>query len=141
RDIETAEHAAAVGGEQIKALAGDFVCQHDHVERVAAETTVFLGERKTQEAHLDPCLIESIGIGLIAIQPPDILRRRDPVHHLANTVSQDFMLFAEGEIHGRPYVARRLAFFFTASWPPIPGLYKPFMKSPIPLSTQAPFWT
>ena len=39
------------------------------------------------------------------------------------------------------HAANRFAmacYFFTASCPPKPGLYKPFMKSPMPLSTHPP---
>ena len=100
QQVQAAEHARSVGGEEIEALARELLGDDRHVENAAAEPAMLLRERHADEAHLDPGPVQLVRIGCFAVEAAHVVRRRQPIHHAADRLGQHSLLAAELEIHG-----------------------------------------
>jgi hypothetical protein len=99
QQVEAAEHAAAVGHDQVGARAGELLGDDCHVDDVAAEPAILFGERQAKQSGFSPGLVKLVRIEPLAVELADVVSRCHALHQLARGLPQHELFVREIAVH------------------------------------------
>src|SRR6185312_10664134 len=99
QDVESAKHAAAERHLEVDAVVGDLMHDDREIGHRSAGAAVLFREGHTEQAGIDPGLVQLVRIGIVAFKPADVVPRCMLFMELPHAIAKQLLLGIEAENH------------------------------------------